>query len=322
VHDLVIKDNDLVIATHGRSFWILDDISPLRELSEKTAAEPAHLFKPSTATRIRANTNHDTPLPPEVPAGENPPPGAIFYYYLKSSSQSEVKLEILDQRGGVVRAFSSNDWPWSPLNPPAFPNYWFRPEQVSTQSGMHRLVWDLRHAQPAPSSLMSRNVEYSMSTVYGRNVPHEPEGPYALPGNYQIRLTVDGKSYTQSFKLEMDPRVHVSPADLQKQFALQMKLAAGLSSADQALAQIQHLYQERAVAAGKMNQLSAIEPAPEDRSRNGKPNLSSLAANAAQLMVALDSADAAPTLTQSAAAEKILSELDQLLKQWQAFQGK
>jgi photosystem II stability/assembly factor-like uncharacterized protein len=323
VHDLVIKDKDLVIATHGRSFWILDDFSPLREFSAQTPTAPVHLFKPATAIRIRANTNHDTPLPPEVPAGENPPPGAIFYYYLKSGSQSEVRLEILDSAERLVRAYSSHDRPWSPPNPPAFPNYWFRPpEQVSSEAGMHRLVWDLRYAQLAPTSQLNRTVEYSMSTAYGQNVQHEPQGPYALPGSYHVRLTVEGKSYTQSLKLVMDPRVQASAADLQKQLALEMKLEQALVRADQALAQIQQLYSAKTVPADKANQLSAIEPPPDERTSGRNPNLSALAINAAQLLVALDSADAAPTLTQSAAAEKILSQLDQLLKQWQAFQRK
>jgi hypothetical protein len=323
VHDLAIKDNDLVIATHGRSFWILDDISPLREITPQTGTAAAHLFKPATAIRIRANTNHDTPLPPEVPAGENPPPGAILYYYLKSGSQSEVRLEILDQRGQLVRAYSSSDRPWAPPNPPTFPNYWFRPpEQVSTEAGMHRLVWDLRYTQPQGSSALTRNAEYSMSTVYGQNVAHEPQGPYALPGNYQVRLTVGGNSYTQPLKLVMDPRVEIPAADLEKQFALEMRLEDALLRADQVLAKIQQLYQAKAVPADKASLLSAIEPPPEDRAPGGNPTLTSLTVDAAQLMVAIDSADAAPTLTESAAAEKTLSQIDRLLRQWQAFQGK
>jgi photosystem II stability/assembly factor-like uncharacterized protein len=323
VHDLVIKDNDLVIATHGRSFWILDDISPLRELSSQIASAPAHLFKPATAMRIRANTNHDTPLPPEVPAGENPPPGAVFYYYLKSPSQAEVKLEILDQKGELVRTFSSNDKPASAPVPAPFPNYWFRPpEQVSTQPGMHRFVWDLRYTPPTLTSRLGRAAQYSMSTVYGQNVPREPEGPYALPGNYQVRLTVAGKSYTQPFRLAMDPRVQASSADLEKQFALEMKLATALQRADHALTEIQQIYQTSNGAADKLNQLAEIEPSGNGRSPSTKPSLSSAAGNAAQLMVALESADAAPTTTQSTAAEQVLTQLNQLIGRWEAIRGK
>lgn len=323
VHDLVIKDNDLVVATHGRSFWILDDISPLRELTPQIASAPAHLFKPAAAMRIRANTNHDTPLPPEVPAGENPPAGAVFYYYLKSASQTEVKLEILDERGQLVRAYSSNDKTLTPAVPPPFPNYWFRaPEQVSTQAGMHRLVWDLRYTQPVFVSALGRSAQYSMSTVFGQNVPREPQGPYALPGNYQVRLTVDGKSHSQPFKLVMDPRVQASRADLQKQFALEMRLVEALHRADQALAEIHDFYQAGNLPQEKLKQVGDIEPAGRDRaSAAAKPSLSSVAGNAGQLIVAVGSADAAPTATQAAAAEKIWGQLNQMVEQWNLIKG-
>src|SRR6476646_3245894 len=149
VHDLLIKDDDLVIATHGRAFWILDDIAPLRQLTDEIKSESAHLFQPSTAMRIRATTHGDTPLPPEEPAGENPPPGAIFYYYLKSPAQGEVKLEVLDAKGNVVRSYSSKDQPFHPPTPPAFPMYWFKPEgPLSTAAGMHRFVWAVRYSEP------------------------------------------------------------------------------------------------------------------------------------------------------------------------------
>src|SRR4029077_9292529 len=178
VHDLVIKDNDLVAATHGRAFWILDDIGPLRQLSTEVGLAPVHLFQPSVAMRIRASTNHDTPLPPEEPAGENPPPGALFYYYLKSSSQDEVKLEVLDAKGTVVRSYSSKDQPFRPPTPPAFPMYWFKPENLlSSEAGMHRFLWDVRYSAPPVAQ-----PGYSMFTVAGRDVPREPAGPQALPG--------------------------------------------------------------------------------------------------------------------------------------------
>ena len=176
VHDLVIKDNDLVVATHGRAFWILDDISPLRQLTGEIKSEPARLFQPSTAMRIRASTHGDTPLPPEEPAGENPPPGAIFYYYLKSAAQGEVKVEVLDARGHVVRSYSSKDHPFTPPTPPAFPAYWFKPENLlSPAAGLHRFLWDVRYSAPPVAQ-----PEYSMFTVAGRDVPREPSGSAGL----------------------------------------------------------------------------------------------------------------------------------------------
>jgi hypothetical protein len=321
VHDLLVKDNDLVVATHGRSFWILDDISPLRELNDQIRSTDAHLFKPATAMRVRANTNHDTPLPPEVPAGENPPPGAIFYYYLKSAAQGELKLEILDSAGHAVRAYSSNDKPWSPPFPPPFPSYWLRPAApISAEPGMHRLIWDLHYAAPSLASPLRQGVQYSMSVAAGQNSAHEPEGPYALPGNYQVRLTVNGKSYTQPFKLGMDPRVQTSPADLQKQFSLAMRLSNALAQGDQALVEISELY-KTTPAPDKLNQLAAIEPAPNS-AKGGKTSLSGVAGNLGQLLVAVESVDAAPTATQTSAAEENLQQANQLLQQWQAIKGK
>lgn len=324
VHDLVIKGNDLVIATHGRSFWVLDDISPLRQLNQQIAASPAHLFQPSPAMRIRASTNHDTPLPPEVPAGENPPPGAVFYYYLKSPAQGEVKLEVLDGQGNVVRTYSSDDRPFTPPVPPPFPAYWFRPaaDQASTQPGMHRMIWDLRYAAPNLSSALGRGVQYSMSTVFGVNVDHVPRGPQALPGSYQLRLTVNGKSYTQPFKLVMDPRVAVSAQDLHQQFALASRLSDVLRRGDQALAQIHERYQQSSLQGDERKQLAEIEPPANARQRNGKPSLSSLAGNVAQLMVAIESADAAPTTPQAAAAEQLMAQVNALVKRWEAIRGK
>jgi hypothetical protein len=315
VHDLAIKDNDLVAATHGRSFWILDDISPLREMNAETANAAAHLFKPAKAVRIRASTNHDTPLTPEVPAGENPPPGAIFYYYLKSSAQNQVKLEVLNSHAQVVRSYSSNDKAFSPSTPPAFPKYWFRQtEPLSTAAGLHRWVWDLRYAAP-PSAFQG----YSMSTVFGRSVPVEPEGPQALPGAYQIRLTVDAKSLVQPLTLVMDPRVATTSQDLEKQFALEIKLSEGLQRANQATREI-----HEARAAGRISEETERKLAGggrrggEDESGSGAPTLARVSGNLAQLISVLDSADAAPTAQASVAAEQSLAQLDELLKQWEA----
>src|SRR5205807_1245027 len=137
VHDLVIKNNDLVIATHGRSFWILDDITPLREIAPEVAGAGVHLFKPATAMRIRPNINHDTPISPEEPAGENPPAGAILYYYLKSPAQNGLTLEVLDASGKLVRRYSSNDRYVAPSTPPSFPSNWIKPPApISAEAGM------------------------------------------------------------------------------------------------------------------------------------------------------------------------------------------
>jgi photosystem II stability/assembly factor-like uncharacterized protein len=305
VHDLVIKDNDLVIATHGRAFWILDDISPLRQLTREVQSAEAYLFPPATAMRVRANTNHDTPLPPEEPAGENPPPGAIFYYYLKSPAQGEAKLEVLDAKGQVVRTYSSKDQPFRPPTPPAFPMYWFNPQApLAATAGMHRFIWDIRYTAPPIAQ-----PGYSMSTAARTDTPREPEGPQALPGEYQLRLTVDGKSYTQQFKLTMDPRVKTSPEDLRRQFMLEDNLVALIR---QATATIQEIH-----AAAETGRISN-----EDEQKLFDPGGAALLRDLGQLLVAVDSADAAPTKQQLDAATGLVVKMDSLHRKLQQLQLK
>jgi hypothetical protein len=320
VHDLVIKDNDLVIATHGRAFWILDDISPLRQLTGEIRS--AHLFQPAPAMRIRSTTHGDTPIPPEEPAGENPPTGAIFYYYLKSAAQNEVKLEVLDAKGQVVRAYSSKDQPFQPPTPPAFPAYWFKPENLlSPAAGMHRFLWDVRYAAPPFAQ-----PEYSMFTVAGRDVPRQPAGPQALPGSYQVRLTVDGKTYTQPFKLTLDPRVKTTPQDLEKQFSLELKLVQTLKQATQAVEDIHTAAQAGKINADDEKKLAGVRRRRGDGEPQGasgqQPAFAAVIGNLAQLIVSLDSADAAPTTQATQASEKTLAQAQALLHQWEALRPK
>ena len=318
VHDLAIKDNDLIAATHGRSFWILDDISPLRQLTSEIEASPAYLFAPSKAMRIRASTHGDTPLPPEEPAGENPPPGAIFYYYLKSSTQGEVKIEILDAKDTVVRTYSSRDQAFQPPSPPAFPSYWFKPaESLSTAAGMHRFIWDIRYSAPLVSQ-----PGYSMFTVAGGDVPREPAGPQALPGFYKVRLKADGKSYTQPLKLSIDPRVKTAAQDLEKQFALELKLTQALQQAIRAVDDIHAAAQAGKISAADEKMLAGARPRRGEAPPDGGPQPPAFAqviGNLSQLIVGVDSADAAPTMQQSQAAEHSLAQAQSLLKQWEAL---
>jgi photosystem II stability/assembly factor-like uncharacterized protein len=322
VHDLVIKGDDLVAATHGRAFWILDDISPLRQLTAELKAALAYLFQPSTAMRIRSSTHGDTPIPPEEPAGENPPPGAIFYYYLKSPAQDEVKLELLDAKGQVVRFYSSKDRPFSPPTPPAFPAYWFKSEEpLATAAGMHRFIWDVRYSAPQVAQ-----PGYSMFTVAGRDVPREPAGPQALPGSYRVRLTVDGKTYTQAFKLVMDPRIKTSAQELERQFALEAKLVQSLQMANQAIDEIHAAAQAGKISAEDERKLAGVRRRRGEAEPEGPPNqqpaFAQVAGNLSQLIVGIDSADAAPTTQQSEAAEKTLAQAQALLKQWEALNSK
>jgi photosystem II stability/assembly factor-like uncharacterized protein len=216
IRDLIVHDDDIAVATHGRGFWILDDIEPLRQARD--VRDAANLFQPQRAWRFRWNKNTDTPLPQDEPAGQNPPDGAIVDYWLPSSA-SAVTLEILDAAGNLVRRYSHDD----PIPPIAdtgnVPASWIRPQLVlSTKPGMHRFVWDLYYP-PVPAKTPS----YPISAIL-HDTPPTPSSPMALPGNYTIRLTVDGRVLTQPLTLTMDPRVTTPREGLAQQFAESMKV--------------------------------------------------------------------------------------------------
>ncbi|ASU32661.1 WD40/YVTN/BNR-like repeat-containing protein [Mucilaginibacter xinganensis] len=211
IRDLVIKGNDLVVATHGRSFWILDDIAALRNLAKIKDASQTTLYQTSEFYRVRWNMNTDTPLPQEEPAGQNPPDGAIIDYYLKDNAKAVISLEILDATGKLMRVYKSDDKPYD-VPPVNIPLYWIRPQQIlATEKGSHRFVWDL-HTQP-----LDLPPGYPIAAIYGQTAP-VPTSPWVMPGNYTIKLTVDGKSYTQPLTVKIDPRVKTPLAQLQRQY--------------------------------------------------------------------------------------------------------
>jgi photosystem II stability/assembly factor-like uncharacterized protein len=241
IRDLVVHHDDVVVGTHGRSFWILDNITPLRQFSAKVADLPAHLFAPQVTYRVRRNNNTDTPLPPEEPAGQNPPDGAIIDYWLgKYTTACTVTLEIMDPSGQVVRHFSSADKP-EVVNPKDFnvPMYWVRPASaLSSAPGMHRFLWDLSY--PAPDVLTR---DYPISAIY-HDTPLYPMGAIVLPGQYEVVLTLSGCSYlrhTQTLEVKMDPRVKTSAEDLRRHFELDQKIAAALRVDYDAVVQVRSL---------------------------------------------------------------------------------
>jgi len=214
IRDIVIKDNDLAIGTHGRSFWILDDIAALRDIAKlKSAAASTRLYSTGFAYRVRWNMYTDTPMPQEEPAGENPPDGAIIDYNLATDAASVVKLEILDAAGKTIRLYTSADKPYE-IPKVNIPLYWIRPQQIlSVAKGVHRFVWDL-HVQP-----LDLPPTYSIAAVYGQTAP-SPTSPWVMPGVYTVKLTVDGKTYTKPLTIKMDPRVKTPLIELQKQYSL------------------------------------------------------------------------------------------------------
>jgi photosystem II stability/assembly factor-like uncharacterized protein len=220
VRDLAVHDDDLVAATHGRAFWVLDDLTHLQQLNQQVLAAEAYLFRPERTVRLRRSVNHDTPLPPEESHGTNPPSGAIIDYYLGAAPQSPVTLEILDGSGDLLRKFSSTDQPEIPSKVPYFMKEWL-PEfkQLTAHAGHNRFVWDLRYTSPP-----TKHDYYSMAAIAGAGTEREPQGPLVLPGKYQVKLSVGNHPYTQEITVVMDPRSRVTEDALKEQLALAMEV--------------------------------------------------------------------------------------------------
>jgi photosystem II stability/assembly factor-like uncharacterized protein len=231
VRDLAIHGDDLVAATFGRGLWILDDISPLRQLASNSSSVPVHFFTPQTAVRTHWDNHPDTPLQPGLPTAQNPPDGAILYYFLNSPPKGEVSLDIFNEQGVRVRHFSNV--PAQESLPPAnVPEFWFNPpERLPIANGLNRFVWDLRYPHPTalPYGFFGEQLKYTEYTLPDHAVPGEtprfqPPGPAVPPGGYELVLTVEGKPYRQKLRVVPDPRVHISSADYAAQFDLSRKI--------------------------------------------------------------------------------------------------
>jgi photosystem II stability/assembly factor-like uncharacterized protein len=225
------KMNDLVICTYGRGFWVLDDMSPLREIAAKgqqIASEPAYLFKPGDAIRARANANWDQPMNLEMPHAPNPPYGALLYYHLSKKPSGEIKLQIFDSANKLVRTITSNQPPMYAR--PPYPDYWLMPASdraLSTNVGTNRINWDLRYDDPPG---FNPDINNQMNSSPGSVTP-APHGPLALPGIYTVKLIVDGQTYSQPLIVRNDPRVGESPsmmAALRAQDKLAMAAVQGM----------------------------------------------------------------------------------------------
>jgi photosystem II stability/assembly factor-like uncharacterized protein len=335
IRDLVIHEDDIVVATHGRSFWILDNITPLRQLDPRVAGSEVVLFRPQVAYRVRWNTNTDTPLPPEEPAGENPPDGAMIDYYLRAPAVGPVELEIRDASGRLVRRFSSADEPEPPVPGRNIPDYWIRPPQrLSTAAGMHRFVWDLH--EPAPAAL---SFTYPIAAVY-RNTPRVPQGPWVLPGRYTVRLTVNGHTATQPLTVRMDPRVTVPRAALEEQHAVALRITHAMQRDAAALAAVRSLrahladVHARAGALDVGEAIAALDrraarlagegagggtPEGDEGDNESAPGLRQLNAELTTLLNTVEGVDAAPTPATVRAVTNAEQALAAALGRWEAM---
>ena len=331
VRDMVVHDDDLVAATYGRAFWILDDLTPLRQINAQVATSNVHLFRPATTIRLRNDMNQDTPLPPEMPAGDNPPTGAILDYYLKSAPSGDVTIAIYDQKGQLVRQLASVPHPMRSEEPPPVPSYWlYHPTPLPKNPGMNRYVWDLRYV--APEAIRHT---YPISALYERTHA-EPQGPLVVPGTYEVRLTVEGKTYKQPLTVKMDPRVKVSEAALQQQLDFAQKVDALITQSfnfHEQVAEFQSEVAGRKSALDKNEQAKATLDALNgfdakvmkiqgeiQRGFGGfgkpKPTFTLMNSEFSTLAEAVNQADAAPTDAMGTAYRDYCNDLTKLTQQW------
>ena len=333
VRDIDVHGDDLVIATHGRAFWILDDITPLRQVSAQTAQQPALLFKPQAALRIRPGSDEGTPLPPEIPKAPNPPAGAAINYWLAQDSASPVTLEVVDDAGKVARRYSSAD-PVAQVDPRTLdiPMYWVHPAQPPAATrGMHRFMWDMRYAPPEGAGGGGRQ---------GGGGRFGGGGVWAPPGDYTVRLTAGGQTYTQTLTLKADPRVKSSAADLNLQFDVATQLQDLAGRANRAARQADALKRAAQQAQPKLTdaaakqaldafvkQIDEIAGPPAANPFSGEPEtgeperttIRTLARMFAQLQGAAQSADVAPTADVTEGMRAGAKDLDDLSARWSAL---
>lgn len=340
-YDLEFHGSDLIAATYGRGIWILDDVSPLEQLTAALADRRAYLFRPQAGIRVDSNINQDTPFPPEVPHGKNPPQGVVIDYYLKQPAQN-VQLQILDAKGSLVRSYSNA--PIAPLDQPLPPTpaFWAAPLlPLPTTAGEHRVSWNMRY--PTPAALF---FDQSIQAV-PENTPFIPEGPIALPGNYTVKLTVDGVSYTQPVLLKQDPRLDASPAamdGMRRQLTLSQQIISVISASKDGYEQGKGLVAELAsppagvasgVAKALRKEIAGLTGTSKDASVGlsggsyavpavkGTTSFSRINGQASALLEMVESSsDQAPVPSLYRTYSDLCRDFNDTLAAWQSLQGK
>ncbi len=363
VRDLQIKDDDkcrcadLIAGTHGRGFWIMDDVTPLRQAAAAKAAlakNEAYLFKPAPAVRVRVGVNEPTPWPPELPAGESAPPGALVDYYLPHDAKGEVKLEVVNAAGKVVRTYSSTEPVFDPdpgkdmaaynevckKTPTAaycgLPLYWPAPQFIiSPKAGMHRFSWDLKFDPVSPLDLIPAGDEEATGAVPGRTYPNY-NVPWVPPGTYTARLTFEGKTLTQPIVVHLDPRVKIDPIALTRLNTLSSGLYWEAVAAHKAFNDAKALAATIASRSGAeadaiKGELEALAPTGlvrniRQRGRRpggaAQPTLEAVSNALQTAAMAMQAAERAPTAVQIAAADAARAQAKPIMAQWTAVQLK
>jgi photosystem II stability/assembly factor-like uncharacterized protein len=279
VNDLLVHEDDLVIATQGRALWVLDSLAPLRHLAASPLVDAPEFVSPEPAVRLRFNQNKDTPLPPEEPTGENPPAGAVLDYLIPADYSGPVRLEILAEDGRVIRSFDSETVPTLAKARVYMADIWLgEPQALPVGPGHHRFVWNMRYEPPRTLESM-----YSIAAVPGKPTPILPEGAFVLPGNYSVKMTAGDRTVTRPLQITLDPRVQVSEEELASLLEFQQQVAVVL---EQAVEQAVEL-DEEINAANEEAQSAAIAGLPR-----------TVAAALTSLTIDLEHTDAPPTNSQ------------------------
>jgi len=327
VTDLMIKNDDLVTATNGRSFWILDDLSPLRQAAADLATNPVHLFKPAVAWRTRRGSANPRYF---LWYGENAPDGAILNYFLKAAPKAPISLEILDSKGKIIRKYSSKKKE-EEKQPAEGGDEYHAPESIPDDAGMNRFVWDLRYEAPV---LIPGQVWDSADV---------PKGTLALPGEYQVRLTAEGKTITEPLSVKLDPRVKVAPEALTKQFNLSLKIRDEISLADSTVNEMNSVKEQFAALRKRigsdeknkdiLNAFAAIETKMEpidsqlwqgkmkasEEDLNYPDEINDQVKGLAEFM---EGSDTEPTAADYAAYEDLSHKVTELVGQWKEIKAK
>jgi hypothetical protein len=327
IRDLVIKDDDIVVGTHGRSFWILDNITPLRTLrhiSEVNMPDVKNiLYKPQNTYRVRWDMYTDTPVPQEEPAGDNPPDGVMIDYYLNVEAK-EIKLEIYHSekiigkpgKATLIRSYSNNDTLYK-IGNVNIPQYWIRPQQIlSAKEGHHRFVWDIK--------LEPLNIppSYPISATYMNTAPN-PTSPFVMPGNYMVVLTIDGKMYEQDLTIKMDPRVKTSFKDLQTQYDLSVQCYNGRKECVKIIEEIRFYRSSLKSQITNSEELSkrdkeaaALETTPQGSQAE---SFTKVNGEFASIFNILQDSDTPPTTQTIAAFKEADAAFKELKKKWEAL---
>ena len=329
VRDLVVHEDDLVVATFGRSIWVLDNMTPLRQIDAPMAASDVWLFRPSTAYRVRPGRDQGTPVPMDEPLAANPPDGAVLDYYLKQKASSPIQLEIFDSEGKLVKRFASDDdvHKTDPRDV-KYPIEWVRdPQPLSAEAGMHRFVWDLQYPLP-------KSVRISLEG---------PAGALALPGHYIVKLTANGKSTTQPLTVKMDPRVKTPQGALVRQFELASRVAERLGEVSMALQQASDLRKQidarKKDASGNAEIQQALDALAKNLEAAREPDsdadfqlfgltvpgkehvaITRVAEALLRLLAIIESADVTPTADATTASQKWDAAARETLGRWESLQ--